>query len=78
MPYITRVGEGEPALNITYCQSCGVRMKADAVASQPLCERCKAGYAPRRRTNRDSSQIPRKKLDQHAHTKHGHSRKPGH
>ena len=48
---------------ITYCETCGTRVKTAKVSGSIQCEDCKAGKpAPRRQ--RDSGYIPRSKLDQ--------------
>ena len=47
---------------ITYCETCGTRVKTAKVADTVQCEDCKSGKpAPRRQ--RDSGYIPRSKLD---------------
>jgi hypothetical protein len=53
----------EAAMIITYCETCGARVKMAKVADTVQCEDCKSGKpAPRRQ--RDSGHIPRSKLDQ--------------
>ena len=50
---------------ITYCESCGARVKTEQLEGRILCDACRAGKKPRQRPRmRDSGKIPQRKLDE--------------
>lgn len=50
-------------MTIRYCEKCGVLMHVKVIPEHSICADCAAGKRPRFRGPRDSSMIPRKKIE---------------